>query len=370
MITFVDISRPDLAVRCDDYTISEMATQISGAVRADKIQTGDKILWLSVIQGYAILLVIIGHVNGFNYSADGELYPLSAFVHRFCYSFHMPLFMFVSGGLLYLTRIAREWKTTALYRDKAKRLLFPYILFIIIGFGVKMVFASSAKTVSDFSISGFFNAFFDPNNGPLKEMWFVGTLMWLMLCYPLYKTMLRNPWTELLLLAISLVPFVSGLRIDFHGWFHLAGVFKYAFYFIAGMLFFKYNIVEFFERSIVATVGVVAVYVVLFALDIRALGFLTAFSGILMTFAIGVRVARAFPGLFGSFRDHSFQIFLVGIFPQLFIELLVWTRVHSELLLLPFYIVSVVVALYSGVIVSKVGSKIPCKFIRWGLGLK
>lgn len=330
----------------------------------------NKILWLSVIQGYAILLVIIGHVNGFNYQAEGEMYPLSEFIHRFCYSFHMPLFMFVSGGLLYLTRVARGWKTSALYLDKAKRLLIPYIVFICIGFFVKMVFASSAKTASDFSAAGFFRSFFDPGGGPLKEMWFVATLMWLMICYPIYKAMLKSAWTEILLLGISLVPFLSGVHISLSGWFNIAGVSKFAFFFIAGMLFFKYNLAELFGRNIYALVGSVAAYAVLFALDLPELGFLTALAGILTTFAIGLRVARAFPGLFGSFRDHSFQIFLVGIFPQLFIELLVWTRVHSEWMLLPFYIVSVLGALFTGVAVSRIGSKIPCRFIRWGLGLK
>ncbi len=338
---------------------------------AAQSKTGsDKILWLSIIQGYAILLVVIGHVNGFTYQSDGEMYPLSEFIHRFCYSFHMPLFMFVSGGLLYLTRLAKGWPTPALYVDKAKRLLIPYVVFIIIGFVVKMIFASSAKTASDFSMAGFLNSFFDPAEGPLKEMWFVATLMWLMLCYPVYKAMLRNPWTEFLLLGISLVPFLTGVHINADGWFNIAGVSRFAFYFIAGMLFFKYNLADLFGRNIYALIGSVGAFVVLFVVDRPWLGFLTALAGILMTFAIGVRVARAFPRLFSSFRDHSFQIFLVGIFPQLFIELLVWTRVHSEMMLLPFYVVSVVGALFAGVVVSRVGSRIPWRFLRWGLGLK
>lgn len=344
-----------------------MKEQLSGAVEA---RNDNKILWLSIIQGYAILLVVIGHVNGFNYEAEDAMYPLSAFIHRFCYSFHMPLFMFVSGGLLYLTRLNKGWKTTALYRDKAKRLLLPYIVFIIIGFIIKLVFASSAKTPMDASVHGFFYSFFDPSSGPLKEMWFIGTLMWLMLCYPIYKAMLKNVWTELLLLTVTLVPFVFGLHLDLSGWFNLSGVPAFAFYFIAGMLFFKYNLVAIFEKSLTAIIAATLAYVVLFVCDVPGLGFLTALFGILMTFAIGIRVAKAFPGLFSSFRDHSFQIFLVGIFPQLFIELLVWTRVHSEAMLLPFYLVSVLAALYIGVLVGKIGKKIPWKVFRWGIGLK
>lgn len=330
----------------------------------------NKILWLSIIQGYAILLVVIGHVNGFTYQSEGEFYPLTDFVHRFCYSFHMPLFMFVSGGLLYLTRIKRHWKTLPLYKDKVKRLLLPFILFTTIGFLIKIPFAAVSKNPPDISFTGFLDAFFTPSEGPLKEMWFIGTLMWLMFLYPIYKSMLKNPYTEILLLSISLIPFLFGTHIEIRGWFNIAGVTQYAFYFIAGILFFKYNIISYFEVHLWAVLSVIIGYAILFTLNIVELKPLTAFLGIMTSFAIGIRIVKSWPNLFSTFRDHSFQIFLVGIFPQMFLELIVWKRVHSEYLQIPFYMASVILALYSGVLISKLGSRIPFRIVRWGLGLK
>ena len=330
----------------------------------------DKILWLSIIQGYAILLVVIGHVNGFTYRAENEMYPLATMIHKICYSFHMPLFMFVSGGLLYLTRINRGWHTMALYRDKMKRLLIPYIVFISIGFVLKVIFSGIAKDPIGFDLTSFFNAYFDPNNGPLKEMWFVGTLMWLMFCYPLYRVMLKNPWTELLLLLISLVPFIYGVHLNVDGWFNVAGITRYAFYFISGILFFKYDVIKYFETHIWTDIVFGLAYVAMLVAGPENLRFVTATLGILFTFAIMVRVTKIWPNLFSSFRDYSFQIFLIGIFPQMLIELVVWSRFHSEWLLIPFYLLSVLLALFSGVLLGKLGRIISWKPLRWSIGLK
>lgn len=334
------------------------------------MKKSNEILWLSIVQGWAILLVIIGHVNGYTYGTEGELYPVSDFLHRFCYSFHMPLFMFVSGGLLYLTRLNKGWKVSKLYVDKMKRLVLPYILFTIVGFLIKIPLSSVAKHGADVSVSGFFNAFFDPQTAPLKELWFVGTLIWLMAMYPVYRTMLKNPWTEIILLTITLIPFVSGLHFTMTGWFNLAGVSRFAFYFVAGMLFFKYDMYKYFERHLWSVFAAVGLYLAFFFFDIPELGFITATLGIVMSIAIGVRIVKLFPSIFDSFRDSSFQIFLVGLFPQMFVELIVWKHFHSEMLLFPFYVVSTLLALYAGVLVAKVGSRIPNKYVRWCLGLK
>ena len=134
------------------------------------------------------------------------------------------------------------------------------------------------------------------------------------------------------------------------------------------MLFFKYNLIRIFERSIWPVIAITCLYVACF-LFLPGLKVVTALLGILMSFGWGVRIAGVID-LFSTFRDHSFQIFLVGIFPQMLVELVLWTRFHGELMVLPFYILSCLLALYSGVLVSKLGSRIPNKYIRWCIGLK
>ena len=82
----------------------------------------NRINWLSVLQGWSMLLVVIGHVTLTNVFQDPET-PVSAEIERIIYSFHMPLFMFISGFLFYLTKIGRNKRYVETIGDKAKRLL-------------------------------------------------------------------------------------------------------------------------------------------------------------------------------------------------------------------------------------------------------
>lgn len=328
----------------------------------------DRILWLSILQGWAIFLVVLGHVNGFTHSgAPGEVYPVAGWIQRFCYSFHMPLFMFVSGGLLYYSRLRKGWSTGRLYRDKLERLLIPYIAFTVIGFLVKMPFSGLSKRGMDTSLGGFLDALIDPGNGPLGELWFLGALMWLMLMYPLYRSALRSAWGELTLLAMTLVPFVFNLWPEFSGWLALANVPVYAFFFVGGILFFKYDGMRLFAGRGWLTVLLTAAQLATVALGMPLP--VTAVLGILMSMGWASMLTR-FPGLFASFRDHSFQIFLVGIFPQMAIELLVWRSFHEEWMLFPYYVVSCGLALACGVLVSKSASRLPYRWLRLCFGAK
>lgn len=69
----------------------------------------NKIIWLSILQGWSMLLVVIGHISLSNEFQDPQ-YPISSFIEKVIYSFHMPLFMFISGMLLYLySRMRLKW---------------------------------------------------------------------------------------------------------------------------------------------------------------------------------------------------------------------------------------------------------------------
>ena len=66
-----------------------------------------KITWLQILQGWSMLLVVIGHVTLTGIFENPQT-PVSATIERVIYSFHMPLFMFISGFLFYFTKISRD----------------------------------------------------------------------------------------------------------------------------------------------------------------------------------------------------------------------------------------------------------------------
>lgn len=89
-----------------------------------------KIYWISILQGWSMLLVVIGHVTLTNIF-ENPATPVSTEIERIIYGFHMPLFMFISGGLFYYTKIRKGKKYGVTIRDKAKRLLAPFIFFTL-----------------------------------------------------------------------------------------------------------------------------------------------------------------------------------------------------------------------------------------------
>ena len=81
------------------------------------IHTSAKINWISALQGMAIVLVVMNHVRLYDASIGDDY----AFVHRIrdvFQPFFMATFFFISGMLLYYTRMSSEWRTFQLYKDK------------------------------------------------------------------------------------------------------------------------------------------------------------------------------------------------------------------------------------------------------------
>ncbi len=76
-------------------------------------------LQLDVLKGIGILLVIIGHI-----SSNGIL-------NRWIYSFHMPLFFFISGVVYYLSN---QVDVKTFFKKKFRGLIVPYLIFAIITF--------------------------------------------------------------------------------------------------------------------------------------------------------------------------------------------------------------------------------------------
>lgn len=92
---------------------------------------------IDVAKGIAILLVLIGHsiqyASGASYAASGAFYNNCLF--KVIYTFHMPLFMVISG---YLFRFSIERKTAKnIVVDRLKTLLLPIFAFALVVFCVK-----------------------------------------------------------------------------------------------------------------------------------------------------------------------------------------------------------------------------------------
>jgi len=74
---------------------------------------------VNTLRAVGIIMVVIGHTLGISESFD-----------KYIFSFHMPLFFFISGLVLTPNRLSQTWAKTA--HHYGRRLLLPYLLFSLI----------------------------------------------------------------------------------------------------------------------------------------------------------------------------------------------------------------------------------------------
>ena len=85
--------------------------------------------WLSVMRGLNIVLVVMYHVQLIDF-ATGNNHITCEQIPSIFIPVRMPFFIFSSGGLLFLSRINKNWNTKDLYWDKFQRIIIPFLFFV------------------------------------------------------------------------------------------------------------------------------------------------------------------------------------------------------------------------------------------------
>lgn len=143
-----------------------------------------RIDYIDRMKGMAIFLVVMGHVYGmvFNQSED--------VTYKWISSFHMPLFMFLSGLVACSGVVAPYWGVKKLGK-KLKGLLLPLVVF---GMCFSMTFSKDFLT----GLIGFFES---PNK---NGYWYLMTLAVFYVSLSLYRLNVKQKWYVDVALAISL----------------------------------------------------------------------------------------------------------------------------------------------------------------------
>ena len=138
-------------------------------------------------------------------------------------------------------------------------------------------------------------------------------------------------------------------------------------FFCLGILFCKFDIQRFLSHS-----GSLLLSLLLFiALNLipNCPILLLNLTGIIFSVSLCLNLTPIVSGLFSSFRDYTFQIFLLGIFPQIAIRILYSKIPQNELSYWSLYIISILLGIYLPVFIAKIVEKIPNKLIRRCFGL-
>ena len=313
---------------------------------------------ISFLQAYGILLVVVGH----SFVGYAGVHPL----YRWIYSFHMPLFMFISGYLLlYTTR--RQGRSLSDIRwfggarhtperhsvesipestvrprqgflwKKTRRLLVPYVLISTLAFLPKVWLSRYAVHPVELSWTAWGEMLLYPTRNVIIFFWFLPTLF-LILCVTVgsakIMAWLRNSraavkalgnrlqhyealWQILLLFGLLALSCFNPLREVLL--LNLAGVGTYLFYFVLGMTYCRWQ--EAVDRALrIRSLGTL---LLLLALSIGLshaeegpLRILATLAGIACSLSLGAQYVRRQWHFMDHLDGSTYTIYLLSWFPQ------------------------------------------------------
>lgn len=325
----------------------------------------NKINSIAILQGWAILWVVIGHAPLLPIHEISQPVYVSL-LYDIAYSFHMPLFIFISGYLFRMTRIERHMPYRKMILEKLQRLGIPFVVFTIIAMAVKSIFSTDMARPTTFSTSVFINAFLFPYSGPLNELWFVATIMWYFILQPLWEILDSKPVATIMVLTglFYLPEFTKSNFLCYQQAIH------YAIFFYLGTIARSKKISGISSLRYIAAICTVAIVYSIFAGGGISMMLTIVFPilGILVSIIMAITADKYIPRIMSSFRDYSYQIYLMGIFVQIAIKMLYRHEMVSH------YIIGYLLCIFSGiyipVLVSIIIKNLNNKYIKLLIGLK
>jgi fucose 4-O-acetylase-like acetyltransferase len=177
------------------------------------------------VTGVAIFFVVLGHMY------FPELRNIAWYVtlRNIVYKVHMPLFIFVSGFIAFLSVEKKRIDSLESYKhftfNKIKRFLPPYLFFGIISLAVDSFIYN--HTILE-TLNDVFALFFSPINGSAEFLWYLYVLFSLYLITPF---LLKISFNSIILLMAASFHFTN---FDVSPLFSTSLLMRYFFFFIAG----------------------------------------------------------------------------------------------------------------------------------------
>ena len=298
---------------------------------------------IAFMQTFGIILVVIGH-SFFNALPN----PIATWI----YSFHMPLFFFISGFLFCsscnkkkkgITDLKLLGRNGILY-TKAKRLIIPYVVISSLVFCPKVILSNFAVRPINGSYEEYFRMLLYPYENVISFFWFLPTLYLVFVTFILMARFIKPSAALIVCLFFAhIVISISHTCI-----LNIDGVIYYLPYFVLGYFMSNNNIILVIEKNskYIAPISLLLSFVFCygsFLLGFKTANFVCSLNGILMSYTLGCLYAsgnyRFFNHLFGA----SFTIYQYSWFAQTLCFQFVY-RITG----IPFY-VAVVLAIITGV---------------------
>lgn len=281
---------------------------------------GGYLEFIGYVQVIGIILVVLGH--SFHEYPDG-VHGVSLLVYRLCYSFHMPLFIFVSGFLMIypIKNSGYELSVRRFTVNKLKRLFIPYIVLTLITFIPRAALSGMADDELPMTWSAMFRSLYITDFLPIPFFWYLqASLLLLLFSFLILALGRRLGFPDILSLGIVLtgllvVGFFDGGTTDFFGY---KQAIKFGIYFIGGAVYSLYystiNRVFTFDKVwllILSTVLWLATF--FFAPSgVECWRYLTGFLGIAMVICIAKLLVKYKVSVLDHLKGANYMIFLLS----------------------------------------------------------
>ena len=140
-------------------------------------------------------------------------------------------------------------------------------------------------------------------------------------------------------------------------------------FFVGGILCCKYEWQKYLE-SYLALAVTSLMFILWNVLDVMPdpMAFVSISTGIMFSFSLCLNLTKLWPWLFSSFRDYTYQIFLMGIFIQMPIRW-IYVKMNNEILFVPLWFTSILLGIYIPTYISKIIEKNMPKIVKLCFGL-
>lgn len=287
--------------------------------------------WVDYAKGIGIILVVFGHVNRGLYSSGIYLSEgIYKTIDNFIYSFHMPLFFFLSG-LFFIQSIDRRGRKDFII-SKIDTIIYPYIVWSLLQGGIEVLL--SQYTNSKTSISSVLSLLTEPR----AQFWFLYALFMVFF----FLTILYNKkaFTNYLpaLILTTLLLNIYRNNLTFH--FHFIYLSTYLFFFMTGVMFQKHiEKIERFTNGLSLSIVLIVFFMfeTLFlsnsknsyndaGLETAAL----AIAGILLIVTLSIYLTKYKINILRKLGEQSMMIYLMHILAASGIRIMISKFAHTN----------------------------------------
>ena len=312
-----------------------------------------RIKWIDNVKAFACFLVILGHLlqSLIRCNVDNNII-ISNFFISLIYSFHMPLFMCISGMLYFKKeKINSLSDYLNLIRTKFINLGIPYTTFYIFYMILNNIFSSSVNSPKGFKEwIGFFN-------NPIPPYWYLYALFSIFVLIPVIELVFKNKRNQIFifLLILKIISMFLATKIYLIDSFFSWGIYFYLGNFINIQI--SKNKKCFFNKIWLL------VYILLFAFFYQIN--LENINGQLISFILSIIGIVIFINIFknekkyiilNTFKDYTFEIFLTHTIFAACIRI-VMLKIGIDNYLIHLFI-GVIASIYIPVVMSKISKKI------------